>query len=112
MNEKGGRGVEEKNSLPPSETIINKGSLRDLVEVEVKKKKNGNDISVDTRTNGEKTPTGSHLHNRRSRPAGASHPRIYTTPKGSHNKNNCTIVRHLRSRSLHSYTFPQVKTCG
>lgn len=38
MNEKGGRGVEEKNSLPPSETIINKGSLRDLVEVEVKKK--------------------------------------------------------------------------
>lgn len=40
MNEKGGRGVEEKNSLPPSETIINKGSLRDLVEVEVKKKKN------------------------------------------------------------------------
>jgi len=39
MNEKGGRGVEEKNSLPPSETIINKGSLRDLVEVEVKKKK-------------------------------------------------------------------------
>ena len=40
MNEKGGRGVEGKNSLPPSETIINKGSLRDLVEVEVKKKKN------------------------------------------------------------------------
>ena len=40
MNEKGGREVEEKNSLPPSETIINKGSLRDLVEVEVKKKKN------------------------------------------------------------------------
>lgn len=40
MNEKGGRGVEEKNSLPPSEIIINKGSLRDLVEVEVKKKKN------------------------------------------------------------------------
>ena len=40
MNEKGGRGVEENFSLPPSETIINKGSLRDLVEVEVKKKKN------------------------------------------------------------------------
>ena len=40
MNEKGGRGVEGKNSLPPSEIIINKGSLRDLVEVEVKKKKN------------------------------------------------------------------------
>ena len=38
MNEKGGRGVEEKNSLPPSETIINKGSLRDLVEVGVKRK--------------------------------------------------------------------------
>ena len=28
---------------------------------------------------------------------------IATTLKGSHNKNNCTIVRHLRSRPLHSY---------
>ena len=27
-----------------------------------------------------------------------------TTPKGSHNKNNGAIVRHLRSRPLHSYT--------
>ena len=29
---------------------------------------------------------------------------IATTLKGSHNKNNCNIVRHLRSRPLHSYT--------
>ena len=28
-----------------------------------------------------------------------------TTPKGSHNKNNVAIVRHLRSRPLHAYIF-------
>lgn len=71
MNEKGGRGVEEKNSLPPSETIINKGSLRDLVEVEVKKKKkysafkrfsihSGDYISIGTKTDGERPPKGTH----------------------------------------------------
>ncbi len=31
--------------------------------------------------------------------------RIATTPRGSHSKNNCTVVRHLRSRYLGSYTF-------
>ena len=31
--------------------------------------------------------------------------RIATTPRGSHNKNNCTVVRHLRSRPLHSYIY-------
>ena len=28
-----------------------------------------------------------------------------TTQKGSHNKNNVAIVRHLRSRPLHAYIF-------
>ena len=40
MIEKGGRGVEEKSSIPPRETPLYKGFLEEKVEVEEKLPKN------------------------------------------------------------------------
>lgn len=48
MIEKGGRGVEEKSSIPPRETPLYKGFLEEKVEVEEKmQKKIGDYILVD-----------------------------------------------------------------